>query len=382
MLQTRAQFGSYGSLLVVVIVMYTGFFASNAVLGGQAVANLFSGLSVNLGIVVTAVISVVTAVVGYRLIHRLTAVMSIVSGITLVLAFIWVLEVNGMPAGSLSAEGTTATGFMATVSLAALWQIAYAPYVSDCTRYMPPETGARGASWGTWTGCVAGSLLSMILGAPIGAAAPDADTVTGLTSLTRGIGTLVIAAFGIGITANNAMNMYCGALSTLTVGQTLVPRWVPRARSRAVVTISLTVVSLTLAILGKDNFLVNYANFLLLLAVLIPWTAINLVDYHLVRHGDYDIDSMFRSDGGVYGRVNGVAVVCYVVGIAIQVPFLSSALYTGPLATALGGVDVSWIVGLLVVSLLHLVLMRRRGQGGAGANPGERLPVLVIEEDR
>ncbi len=38
MLQTRAQFGSYGSLLVVVLVifMYVGFFASNMVLGGQA----------------------------------------------------------------------------------------------------------------------------------------------------------------------------------------------------------------------------------------------------------------------------------------------------------------------------------------------------------
>ena len=146
--------------------------------------------------------------------------------------------------------------------------------------------------------------------------------------------------------------------------------------------ICLTVVSLTLAIAGKDDFLVNYANFLLLLlAVLVPWTAVNLVDYYLVRHGDYDIDSTFRSDGGVCGRVNGVAVACYVIGILVQVPFLSNALYTGPLATALGGVDVSWIVGLLVVSPLHLVLMRRRGQGGAGADPGERLPVLAGEED-
>ena len=96
---------------------------------------------------------------------------------------------------------------------------------------MPAETGARGAFWGTWSGCVAGSVLPMVLGALVGAAAPDADTVTGLTSLTQGIGTLVIAAFGIGIAANNAMNMYCGAPSTLTVGQTLAPRWVPRARS-------------------------------------------------------------------------------------------------------------------------------------------------------
>ena len=40
MVQTRGQFGSYGALLVVVlvIVMYVGFFASNLVLSGEALA--------------------------------------------------------------------------------------------------------------------------------------------------------------------------------------------------------------------------------------------------------------------------------------------------------------------------------------------------------
>ena len=40
MIQTRGQFGSYGALLIVVIVvvMYVGFFAANLVFGGQALA--------------------------------------------------------------------------------------------------------------------------------------------------------------------------------------------------------------------------------------------------------------------------------------------------------------------------------------------------------
>lgn len=79
-----------------------------------------------------------------------------------------------------------------------------------------------------------------------------------------------------------------------------------------------------------------------------PWTAINLVDYYLVRHGQYDVDSLFRQDGGIYGRVNGVAVWCYVIGILVQLPFVATPLYTGPIAAAMGGVDLSWIVGLLV----------------------------------
>ncbi|MCZ2849834.1 purine-cytosine permease family protein [Modestobacter sp. VKM Ac-2978] len=362
MLQTRAQFGSYGSLLVVVLVigMYLGFFASNLVLGGQAVASLF-GVGENTAIVLIGLVSVAGAIVGYRLIHALTGLMSVVSGIVLALAFIWVLGVNGMPAGSLSAGSFSWFGFMGTLSLAALWQIAYAPYVSDYTRYMPKDTGVRPAFWATYSGAVAGSVLPMILGALVGAALPGDDTVTGLGTLTEGIGTLVIAVFGIGIAATNSMNLYCGALSSITVGQTLFARWVPRASSRAVVAAVLFLASLVMAIAGKDDFLVNFTNFmLLLLCVLVPWTAINLVDYYAVKHGRYDIASLFERDGGVYGKVNGVAVACYVIGIAVQVPFLSTTLFTGPVAEQLEGVDVSWIVGLAIVSPLYFALIKRR----------------------
>ena len=44
MVQTRGQFGSYGSLLVIliVVIMYVGFFASNLVLGGQSLSTMSS----------------------------------------------------------------------------------------------------------------------------------------------------------------------------------------------------------------------------------------------------------------------------------------------------------------------------------------------------
>ncbi|MCA8102894.1 cytosine permease [Burkholderia contaminans] len=92
---------------------------------------------------------------------------------------------------------------------------------------------------------------------------------------------------------------------------------------------------------------------LLLLYVLVPWTAINLVDYYLVCHGEYDVDSFFRQDGGIYGRFNTIAVGSYVIGIVAQAPFMATDLYTGELASRLGGVDVSWIVGLSLTSLVY-----------------------------
>src|SRR5277367_4748153 len=63
MVQTRGQFGSLGSLLVVgiVIVMYVGFLASNLVLGGEAIADVTPGLSDIPGIVIVGVLSVIAA---------------------------------------------------------------------------------------------------------------------------------------------------------------------------------------------------------------------------------------------------------------------------------------------------------------------------------
>lgn len=362
MLQTRAQFGSYGSLLVVVLVvfMYLGFFASNAVLGGQALAKV-SGLPTNWAIVIIGLISVVATMVGYRLIHRVTAVLSVVAGGALVVAFAWIVGVNGVPEGTWHSDGFTWAGFMATLSVAALWQIAYAPYVSDYTRYMPRDTGQRAAFWGTYSGCVLGSVLPMLLGVLVGAALPDDDTLDGLSALTHGVSTGVFAIFALGITATNAMNLYCGTLSTITVGQNVFPKWSPRAGSRAVVSVVLFVIAIIPALVSADDFLANYASFLaLLLCVLIPWTAVNLVDYYLLRHGHYDIDALFERDGGRYGRFNWVAIGCYFAGILVQIPFLSTALFTGFIAASIGGVDISWIVGLAVICPLYYVLMKPR----------------------
>lgn len=362
MLQTRAQFGSYGSLLVVVLVvfMYLGFFASNAVLGGQALAKV-TGLPTNWSITAIGLISVVATMVGYRLIHRVTAFLSVVAGGALVIAFVWMIGVNGVPADTWHSGGFSWAGFMATLSVAALWQIAYAPYVSDYTRYMPKDTGQRAAFWGTYAGCVLGSVLPMLLGVLVGAALPNDDTLIGLSTLTHGVSTGVFAIFATGIAATNAMNLYCGSLSAITVGQNLFPRWRPAAASRAVTAVILFVFALIPALVSADDFLANYANFLaLLLCVLIPWTAVNLVDYYLLRHGDYDIDSLFEPDGGRYGRFNWMAIACYAIGIAVQIPFLSTTLFTGFVAAALGGVDISWIVGLAAICPLYYALMRSK----------------------
>jgi nucleobase:cation symporter-1, NCS1 family len=156
------------------------------------------------------------------------------------------------------------------------------------------------------------------------------------------------------------MNLYCGVLSSITLVHTFVPSWRAGAAARMVTATIITLIGLAIALFAAGNFLTNYTNFiLLLLYVLVPWTAINLVDFYLVRHGEYDVNAFFTAEGGIYGRFNKPAIGCYVLGILIQLPFVSTELYTGPIAKALGGVDLSWIVGLTVISPVYYVLAQK-----------------------
>jgi NCS1 family nucleobase:cation symporter-1 len=362
MIQTRGQFGSLGSLLVVgiVIVMYVGFVASNLVVGGEAIANVTPNLNDVPGIVLVGVLGVVGAIFGYDLIHAYTRVMSYVSGVVLLLTFSWIVWVHGLPADFLTRNTYSTAGFLGAISTAALWQIAYAPYVSDYSRYMPRDTGDRDAFWATYWGCTLGSLLPMILGCMVGLATGNSSLVAGLARLTGSIAPLVLSVFSVGIAAANAMSLYCAVLSVLTFGQTLLPRWNPQARARTWTCLAVFGLALAGALLGKRSFLANYTDFiLLLLYVLVPWTAVNLVDYYLLRHGQYDVAAFFRQDGGIYGRINGVAVECYIIGILVQLPFVVSPLYTGPIARAMGGIDLSWIIGLAVTSPVYYWLAGR-----------------------
>jgi NCS1 family nucleobase:cation symporter-1 len=368
MIQTRGQFGSFGALLIVVIVviMYVGFFAANLVFGGEAMAAVSPGISVDAGIIIIGVVSVIATIFGYRLIHAYARFLSIVAGLALLLAFVWIMFVHGLPATFLDQGNFNWVGFMATISVSALWQLAYAPYVSDYSRYMPQGTGSAPAFWASYSGCVLGTLFPMILGALVGTLATTLGADAGNIEIVGSMGALlqpwtlaVVGIFCLGVAASNAMNLYCGVLCSLTIGQTFKPSWLPRAKTRSVAAIILFTIALLIALFARENFILFYTNFLsFLMYVLVPWTAINLVDYYLLGHGDYRVEDFFKRDGGVYGRFNWVAIGSYVAGALVQLPFSSTAVYTGPVAAAMGGVDLSWIVGLVLVAPLYYFAAR------------------------
>jgi hypothetical protein len=141
------------------------------------------------------------------------------------------------------------------------------------------------------------------------------------------------------------------------------------------------VVGTILACLSSAHFYSSFENFIgILLFFFVPWSAINLVDYYLVKHGRYDVQSFFKPDG-IYGRFQWWACLCYVITLAVQVPFLDQLFYVGPLVSSLGGADISWIVGFGVASLLYLAGARRFVRVQLGRRPRWvwRLKVHAVE---
>jgi nucleobase:cation symporter-1, NCS1 family len=109
-----------------------------------------------------------------------------------------------------------------------------------------------------------------------------------------------------------------------------------------------------------------------MLYLLVPWTATNLVDFFLVRHGRYAIADLFTPNG-LYGAWGWRGLTAYALGFAAEIPFMvlpgiAGFKYTGPVATHISGVDISWIVGLAVSGTAYWLLSRSlnvRAEAGA-----------------
>ena len=362
MIQSRAQYGVLGSLLVVGIsvFMYVGFFASNLILGGQSVNQLASSISVDWGIVICAIISLVVVVFGYDLIHFLNRWLAI--AFTLVMIVTAVLVLRDMPSGSLS------------VGAFSLERVR-----GDRRRFGRPLADrlcavrlrlltlheARGATgkvfWYSYWGVVIGSVAPMLLGALVGVASKEASQVAAIYQIALGFGWVIMLVFALGIIDTNVLNAYSGVLCTITVGQNFKTKWMPGAMARAVVAIVFVAICLWGALAYASSFLTSYLNFMLfLLYLLVPWTLINLIDFYLVAHGDYDVPALFSKSGGPYGRFNWGTIAIYVLGFIVQIPFASTTFYTGPVAKALNGADYAWLIAIVVVSPIYYVYATRR----------------------
>src|ERR1039458_6485479 len=370
MIQSRAQFGVYGAWLpmAAVIVLFVGFFITGAILTGESLAALLH-VTLAEGIWIGSAIAFVMTYFGYEFIHRYDKFVAAI--VSLIFVVITIKLVTVLPSHLPSSSPSWGVVFL-MVSIAATWQLTWAPYVSDYSRYLPVNTSTIQIFWFTYLGSAVAGVWLMVVGilaGTVGGSALSVDPAGYIGTLFPGAHWLAFIGIAASLLIIQAMSLYSGFLTIMSI--LFASAKVPNAvNSRIVASLVIGVGGSIAAVAASGNFITNFTNFLLfLLYLIVPWTAINLTDFYIVRKGQYSIPDFFKGSG-LYGKVNIRTIIIYVIALLVELPFADSSFYEGPISKHLmGGADIAWIVGLVVAAGLYLAWVAPNVRKGMKSDP-------------
>ena len=363
MIQSRAQFGYRGVILICAIVVFSlvGFNMFNQMLGAD-ILTMTTGVSANwLWYLLISGLAVVLAIFGYDWIHATQRWLTLLFLVTFGVFTVAALFVLPLDAAQLSLGNFNGTAFLVQFGAAAAYALGWAPYVSDYSRYLPPQTSPAKALWYTYGGVFVGATWLMALGALVAAAFADAAPLGGVQqaadTVLPGSGYWLLLAALPGLVAVITVNIYAASMELITILDS-IKSVKPTRALRILGCVLIGAAAYIGSILSTGEFLANFGSFLVvLLYVLVPWTSVNLVDYYFVRRGHYAIRDIFTPNG-IYGTWGWRGLTAYAAGIVAMIPFVVTAWFTGPLAEAMGGADLALFVGLAVSAVVYLVLAR------------------------
>lgn len=363
MIQSRAQFGVFGAAipLLVMVTAAVLFLAASGVMMRDALKALMP-MSDDAAIVVVGGLTFVIGFVGYELIHRLGAWMSLLSTLVFgaALALVLMLPQSATPAVAAS-TGFSWIAFNLVIAQAASWTLGYGPYVADYSRYLPDNVSTRATFWNTYCGCALGSFAMMALGALLAQAIPTAlqrDPSTAIAGLFGPWAPLALGVIALGVIQYNVLCLYSAYMSSVTIFGAFGKLTSVSPKAKAGVMAVLTVAATLIAIATQYRFDTFFADILIgQLYLLIPWSAINLVDYYWVCNGHYDVAALYDPNKR-YGRFNRKTLGVYAVSIIGTIPFMKLSFFTGVVAQWLGA-DISWMVGLVLAGALYCMVYSR-----------------------
>lgn len=365
MIQSRPQFGYAGALLVwiVALITYIGFNAFNQALVAQTMHELFAPLAATSRVpaLIFTGLALILAALGY---DKIRAAQRATSYLLIALLTVFTAEAAfaiRLPPSQWDPRRFAALPFLAQFFAAASYQLSWSIYVSDYSRYLPRDVGVRASFWWTYLGALLGGAWMMLVGSFAAAVAPQSNVAAAIKSAADavhpGFGAVLLGGSVIGLLLITTLNFYGASLTLLSMVDTLRPI-VSSIAQRIWSLLAIALAATLLAMAAPANFAYRFNEVLaLLLYFLTPWTAINLVDFYIVRKGRYSVREIFNPRG-IYGRWNGRGLLAYSVGFLVMIPFFSTAIYTGPVARALGGADVAMLAGLPVSALVYLLAYR------------------------
>jgi NCS1 family nucleobase:cation symporter-1 len=257
----------------------------------------------------------------------------------------------------LLSPGATVAAFLTACAAIASNPLSFLFNGPDWVRYLPSATPGHSVFRHVFWASYLPSLALTAMGATCATLGDMSDPVAGLKPFIPSW-LFIVYIFAVigGSLANNIPTYYSSGLALQAIGLKL---------HRNVATSLDVVVSTAIAlyILFVQDFSTTLNNFIALLVVWVgPYGGVWICDGYL-RRGKFDFHAIHAKDGpaGRYwgwrgiNRPGGIALLTGMIAAALT---MKSPLYTGPLAIALGGTDVSWIVGLPASALIYAGLTR------------------------
>jgi nucleobase:cation symporter-1, NCS1 family len=362
LIQSRPQFGYLGALLVwlVALVAYIGYNAVNQQLAVQALQG-FAITNAALANTLFMALALLLALIGYDWIHRAQRWLAYLMLAVLTLFTLGLPLAAHFPPMQWNLQAFRLSPFLTQFFAAAAYQLSWSIYVSDYSRYLPRDVGVRAAFWWTYLGSFIGGAWMMLVGTFAAALHPLADVALAAEqaadAIVPGLGKMLLGAALLGLMTITSLNFYGASLTLLSIADSLKPT--PGGAGRRLLSLIVAAAAtILITTTAAANFMDRFLDLLaLLLYLLTPWTAINLVDFYWVRKGHYSVREIFNPHG-LYGRWNWRGLMAYGAGFAAMIPFFNTDLYRGPVATALGGADIAMLIGLPVSAVVYLLACR------------------------
>jgi nucleobase:cation symporter-1, NCS1 family len=260
---------------------------------------------------------------------------------------------------------TILAAFVTATAILASNPLSFLSNGPDWVRYLPSATSARSIFHHVFWTSYLPSLVLTLMGAYCATLGDMTDPVAGLKPfMPAWMFVIYIIAVVGGSLANNVPTYYSSGLSIQALGIKL-------HRYAATMLDVIVSTAVTLYIVFVQDFSTALNDFIALLVVWVgPFGGVWICDAYL-RRGQYDARAMHskaRSLGAYWGwhGLNIPGCIALLAGMLIAAMTMESPLYNGPIATALGGADLSWMLGLpvsaLVYAALTLLFQHRRGR--------------------
>ncbi|MFC4588456.1 purine-cytosine permease family protein [Sphaerisporangium corydalis] len=346
----RLSFGYWGNLIPSAfnsVAAGVGWFAVNSVSGALAL-NTLTGLPAWLCLVVVVTIMVALGFFGHNLVQAFEKYAFPVLAVIFVVASVIILS-KARP--GFAGAGGGLGGFLLTVGATFGYAAGWNPYAADYTRYLPPDVSRRAVGLFAGLGVFVPCVVLEVVGAAsvtIGGDALGQPTSAFTGHLPGFVAGLTLLAIALGAISANAVNVYSGAMSLLTMGVRL-----PLTLRRALTAVACGVVGFLVALSGLEDAGHKYESFLLVISYWIgPWLAVVLTDWYL-RRGRVEEALLFDRR-----HTNWAGPIAMVAGVVLSVwLFSNQQQYVGLVPQRVPAVgDIAFEVGFLISAVVYLVL--------------------------